>query len=106
MKSLVVHCKKANYDVYIGRPSVWGNPFSHLDDTLANYKVESRSEAILKYREWLLTQPRLLEKARKELRGKVLGCWCKPLPCHGDVLSEVANDQQQELFSYNPPVLS
>jgi hypothetical protein len=21
-----------------------------------------------------------------ELKGKILVCWCKPLPCHGDVL--------------------
>jgi hypothetical protein len=23
------------------------------------------------------------------LRGKTLGCWCKPLPCHGDVIVEL-----------------
>ncbi len=32
----------------------------------------------------------LIEAARTELRGKRLGCWCAPLPCHGDVLSRVA----------------
>jgi len=26
-KPTVVHCKRAEYDVYIGRPSRWGNPF-------------------------------------------------------------------------------
>ena len=28
----VVHCKKELYDVYIGRPSKWGNPFSHIKE--------------------------------------------------------------------------
>ena len=40
---LVVHCKKANYDVYIGRPSKWGNPFTHLPSTtLAKYTCVNR----------------------------------------------------------------
>lgn len=82
----VVHCKKEPYDVYIGRPSVWGNPFSHKEGTKAKYKVATREEAIAKYEEWILNQPELVERAKKELRGKVLGCWCAPLPCHGDVL--------------------
>ena len=93
---LVVHCKIEPFDVYIGRPSVWGNPFSHKAGTLAKYRVETVAEAITRYREWLVAQPRLVDRARKELRGKVLGCWCKTkknpeAPCHGDVLAEVAN---------------
>ena len=45
----VVHCKKSEYDVYIGRPSMWGNPFSSKDGTLAKFKVGSTSEAIKEY---------------------------------------------------------
>lgn len=86
----VVHCKKSPHDVYIGRPSKWGNPFSHKPGTLAQYRVASREEAIQKYREWLATQPDLL-KDLPELKGKILGCWCAPLACHGDVLVELAN---------------
>ena len=37
----VVHCKKSEYDVYIGRPSLWGNPFSSKDKTLAKFRVAS-----------------------------------------------------------------
>ena len=91
LSSMVVHCKRDAHDVYIGRPSVWGNPFSHKDGTRAKYKVATRDEAITRYREWLMAQPELVARARKELRGKVLGCWCKPQSCHGDVLAEVAN---------------
>jgi hypothetical protein len=90
MANLVVHNKRARYDVYIGRPSKWGNPFSHQSGTLAKFKVASREEAISKYREWIKTQPGLIA-ALPELRGKVLGCWCSPLACHGDVLAELAN---------------
>lgn len=86
----VVHCKREPYDVYIGRPSRWGNPFSHKDGTLARYRVESRGDAVAAYREWVLTQPFLLAEV-PQLRGKILGCWCKPQACHGDVLAELAD---------------
>lgn len=72
---MVVHHKRAPYDVYIGRPSEWGNPFSHLPASAAEWRVATRDEAIRKYEEWLLAQPELVERVRRELRGKVLGCW-------------------------------
>lgn len=78
---LVVHCKKEKYDVYIGRPSKWGNPFRiGVDGT--------REDVIRKYREWARDQDLPLH----ELRGKVLGCFCSPLACHGDILAELANE--------------
>ena len=85
----VVHCKKEKYDVYIGRPSKWGNPFTHIKDrkTKAEFVVATRKESIDKYREWILNQPELL-KDLHELKDKTLGCWCKPLDCHGDVIIE------------------
>lgn len=89
----VVHCKQSDYDVYIGRPTKWGNPFTHKDGTVAQYKVASREAAVAKYEEWLLSQPELVAAAKTELKGKVLGCWCHPLACHGDVLSRVANEE-------------
>jgi len=93
-KPRVVHCQRERYDVYIGRPSKWGNPYSHISDTLAKFKVDSREEAIKAYRDWI-NQPEqawLKKDAKEELRGKVLGCWCYPRPCHGDVLLEIANE--------------
>jgi len=87
----VVHCKKEPFDVYIGRPSPWGNPYSHKNGTKAQFKVATIEEAIEKYREYLLSNPELMDKL-SELRGKTLGCWCKPGPCHGDVLLELANE--------------
>lgn len=87
---LVVHCKRVPGAIYIGRPSKWGNPYSHTAGTLAQFRVGTRSEAVAAYRAWLPTQPHLMA-ALPELRGKALGCWCAPLPCHGDVLAELAN---------------
>lgn len=99
LRKLVVHCKRTKYDVYIGRgrcPQTevygkWGNPFSHLPTSAAQFRVATREEAVAKYREWLLAQPHLVERAKRELKGKVLGCWCAPQSCHGDVLAEIAN---------------
>jgi len=79
--------------VYIGRPSKWGNPFTHKDGTLAEFKVSSREEAVTKYEEWLLTQPELVAAVKAELCGKDLVCFCKPKACHGDVLLRVANGE-------------
>jgi hypothetical protein len=90
-KALVVHCKRSPFDVYIGRPSQWGNQFSHLASSAAKFRVSTREEAIVAYEEWFLGQPKLVAKAKLLLRGKVLGCWCKPLACHGDVLAKIAN---------------
>jgi hypothetical protein len=78
-----VHCKKDQYDVYIGRPSKWGNPFAIGRDG-------SRDEVVEKYEAWVKTQPDLMGSLH-ELKGKILGCWCHPKACHGDVLSKLAN---------------
>lgn len=86
----VVHCQKSEYDVYIGRLSKWGNPFKEgVDGT--------REEVISKYRDWIQTQPYLVQSL-DELEGKRLGCWCHPKACHGDVLVELAN--KNRLFKW------
>src|SRR6185312_8586068 len=67
--------------------------FSHQRGTKAQFLVKTREEAIAKYREWILTQPDLLKRLR-ELEGKVLGCYCKPKACHGDVLIELLGNRE------------
>lgn len=69
--------------VYIGRPTKWGNPFL--------VHVYGRVYAIQKFREYG-EKNGLREAAKKELKGKTLVCWCKPLACHGDVLKEWADE--------------
>ena len=106
MHPLVVHCKHAPFDVYIGRNGNelgWGNPYSHLPESAMGHALVSdsapdefvcatRSEAIEKYERWLLAQPDLVAHAREHLRGKVLGCWCAPKACHGHVLARIVNE--------------
>jgi hypothetical protein len=79
----VVNLKDDFYDVKISRPGRWGNPFLIGQDG-------TREEVIEKYREWILTQPQLLAQLPM-LKGKRLGCLCVPLPCHGNVLKELAD---------------
>lgn len=94
-KTRVVNKYKEPYDVYIGRGSKWGNPFSHRQGTKAQFVVATREEAIEKYREWLMKQPHLLASLN-ELRGKTLGCFCKPKSCHGDVLVELIETMEAD----------
>ena len=80
---------KGQYDVYIGRQNVmlgfeaskWANPYK-ISPTM------TREAAIASYRAYILSRPALIADL-PELKGKVLGCWCAPLPCHGDVLLEL-----------------
>lgn len=85
-ETVVVNKYKESYDVYIGRGSIWGNPY-----TVEQY---GRDECIEMYRKYiskrLLNEPNLSVELRK-LIGKRLGCFCKPKPCHGDVLIEMIN---------------
>ena len=106
----VVHCKRQPYDVYIGRPSVWGNPYTHIVDktTAAKYIVSTRDEAVANYRKWIIEGDGQHLLARlDELEGKTLGCWCvrdeskyhkdMKMVCHGEVLLELlANRRKKE----------
>ena len=87
--------KGAKFDVYIGRPSKWGNPYTHLENTTAPYIVETREEAIALYEQELRANPEMMKAVKAELRGKVCGCFCSPLPCHGDVLVKIANEEDE-----------
>lgn len=77
-KTVVVNCKKEEYDVLIHRRTKWGNPYFIGKDG-------DRTEVINRYSEWIRGNTELLSML-PELIGKRLGCVCSPLPCHGDVL--------------------
>lgn len=99
----LVNIKNEGFDVYIGRPSKWGNPYTHHADkeTLAEFIVETREEAISKYKEYILNNKSLLNDLH-ELEDKTLGCWCLgkeetfPIPyiCHGQVLIELISKKK------------
>ncbi len=78
----VVNIKLSDYTVYIGRGSVFGNPFRIGKDG-------TREEVVAKYETYARSNPELL-KAIKELpKDAVLGCYCKPLMCHGDIIEKL-----------------
>ena len=79
----VVNLRDRPHDIYIGRGSIWGNPF-------IEGKHGDRSEVIDLYRQYVLGSHNLLSQIHT-LKGKVLGCYCKPAPCHGDVLANLSN---------------
>lgn len=87
MATKVVNVKETKkYDVYIGRPSKYGNPFVIGKDG-------DRKTVIKKYEIWLMKddQKELRHDIKKNLKGKILGCFCKPEKCHGDVIAKIVN---------------
>ena len=81
------------YDVYIGRGSKWGNPFTHHKrPTKAAFQVDTREQAIEAYRDYITNgEGKHLLKDLYELKSKVLGCYCNPSSCHGHILAELAD---------------
>lgn len=82
----VVHCKKEPFDIYVGRPSLLGNPFRIGPDG-------TRAEVIAKYRVYAIKRMKTDEKFAAEIRkckGKTISCWCVPEWCHGHVIAELA----------------
>ena len=94
--------------IFIGRPSVFGNPFSHQSNTAASHKVATRDEAVRSYAHWLAYHEDAAS-AREKIRemaalvaageGITLLCYCSPLACHGDIIKHhifrIANDLLQ-----------
>lgn len=79
----LVNIKKVSCDVFIGRPSAFGNPFKiGIDGT--------RKDVISKYRKWFYNKltNKFFCNSVLSLKDKTLGCYCKPKPCHGDIIIE------------------
>ncbi len=99
--------------LYIGRGTPLGNNWSHVAGTTAQFKVETRLDAIAEYRRWLWTQIQSARgpafEALQQIKDRVtngekinLGCSCHPQPCHGDVVKSAIEhlaqrDRQQQL---------
>lgn len=86
--------------IYIGRGSIFGNPYSHLPEntTKAIYYVNTRNQAIISYKNYMLEMYKTnkiyhdeidklveLHKANTDIN---FVCFCKPKSCHGDLLKE------------------
>ncbi len=79
----VVNKKKEAFTVYIGRGSIWGNPYK-ID------RYNTREMVINRYKEHLYNQISSGEITKEQLialDGETLGCFCKPAKCHGDVIA-------------------
>jgi len=77
---------------YIGRGSYWGNPYSMYESN-DDGKLDDRNEVIRKYK-YDFDRDLFPNKDKSEavkLKGKRLGCFCKPAACHGDVLADYLN---------------
>ena len=93
----VVNLYKQDYDVYIGRAGrgkngYFGNPF-----TLK--KGQPKGSTLEQYKEYfynrIKTDPKFKKKIH-QLKDKTLGCFCKPHPCHGDIIVEYLNSLQDD----------
>ena len=85
--------KGAEYDLYIGRGTPWGNPFAIGENGM------DRRQVISAYRDYFkkkfIDDPQGNRDIRT-LKGLVLGCHCKPEACHGDVICEYLNSLSDE----------
>lgn len=76
--------------IYVGRPTKFGN--RHVIGYCKHCRrIHNRADAIQEFRNDLNNDPKLRAAVERELVGQDLVCWCAPLPCHADVLLEVAN---------------
>jgi hypothetical protein len=87
-KNTTIHNKyKEPYDVYIGRPTIYGNPFTIGKDG-------TRDDVVEKYKTFFIEKilnDNDFKNKILTLKGKRLGCFCKPLKCHGDIICEYLN---------------
>jgi hypothetical protein len=92
MQTKVINLRKDKYDIYIGRPSIYGNPFEIGKDG-------DRDMVIKLYRFYFynrLEHDNHFKEEVLKLKGKILGCFCKPLACHGDIIAEYLNDTENK----------
>jgi hypothetical protein len=99
-EGLIIWAEKAGCYLYIGdavrhtpyRRSPWYNPAKH--------RQTDHDRAVEEYKDYILRKPDLLKRL-PELRGKVLGCWCYPKSCHGNILIELCYKQPDQPRRHN-----
>lgn len=78
------------FDVYIGRhPRQWEFEVFSCPENIRAKQI-GREEMLRRYREYVAANPDIV-LACAEIKGLTLGCYCKPEPCHGDILAEIAD---------------
>ncbi|MEZ2757258.1 DUF4326 domain-containing protein [Providencia vermicola] len=87
--TLVVNKDKGDkFDVYIGRGTIWGNPYQigidgDRDEVIRKYKYDFDKGFLKPFDD--------IDRNILAIRGKVIACHCKPYPCHGDIISDYIN---------------
>jgi hypothetical protein len=107
---LVVNVRIHAYDIYCGRGSSpngsplpripLGNPWSHTDKNAAQFQVSTREESIKKHAIYFARRFETdldFSTFIRSLKGKRLGCWCAPLPCHCDIIARYANNEEMQI---------
>jgi hypothetical protein len=97
MQTVVVTIYKEQFDVYIGRAGrgedgYFGNPFRMGSGI-------SREDAVQKFQKYFTERIQKDSEFKRRvltLTGKRLGCFCKPKPCHGDVIADWLNKKEQK----------
>ena len=107
-KTRVVDLNKERHDVYIGRKVAkfhYGNPFTHKFSAIAEVVVPTRKEAVNAFRNWIRgLEYQDVEPERRQwildnlynLKGKILGCYCYPKLCHGNIYIELIENKISE----------
>ena len=85
------------YDVLVDRSSPFGNPFSHMSYTRAEFHVETRYQAILRFSQWVRLNPELMKRIKTELKDKIIACHCGQNRinqglCHATILARIADE--------------
>lgn len=89
----VVNKYQSDFDINIQRGTIWGNPFT---------REEYGEQAIPMFKEYFFSKIRSGEITKHHLevlRGMRLGCTCKPLSCHGDIIAKVVNKFFKDEFN-------
>lgn len=96
----VVNVRQENCTHYIGRASSYsetdtlgifanlGNPFAigSVHSTDSEY---ARKSVIDSFERWARSHPDVMARIKILPEDAVLGCWCKPKACHGDVIVKI-----------------
>lgn len=101
-------------EIYVGRPSMFGNPYSHLNGTLAEFKVKNREIAIKNYEIYYLPKIRdELHKIKEQYKNTTIcfNCFCVPKKCHAiSLIKEIKNldinNDKNSQFLQSPSVLT
>lgn len=93
LRTMVVNLRTASYTKYIGRSRGLNGKFANP------YRIGpdgSREDVIVKHKKDFENNLELQEAVWNELKGETLGCFCKPLACHGDTYVEYIRNRMKQ----------